>query len=292
MGSKLYRRAVAGALLALGWLPSLSRGFTFFEGFDTLEKMKQNWGISTWGGDNRVHSAENVRVADGILDLELSGSQPGQKPVCAEIVSKRSDFHYGTYRSSIKVTNKPGAVVGFFIYLGNPLNEIDIEFLTVDPRTAYFTLHHNTANVDHTTRPLAFDPSAAFHEYRFDWYRDSVVFFIDAKRQAVLKKQVPLHKSLFMLNHWSGNIAGWGGPAPREDVHMLVDWAYYSSDYTGPNLPSPVRRVSLRGVGEGSSRSARAALDDGALRFLRDGRAFSLSGRVLPPSGLVARPVP
>ena len=33
------------------------------------------------------------------------------------------------------MSSVPGAVVGWFTYLGNPLNEIDVEFLTRDPRS-------------------------------------------------------------------------------------------------------------------------------------------------------------
>lgn len=275
-----YRRWITTAAMTAS--PWLAHGATFFEPFDSLDKLKQNWSISTWGGENRTHSAANVAVNAGILDLKLSGSQPGEKPVCAEIVSKRSDFHYGTYRASIKMTNKAGAVVGFFIYLGNPLNEIDIEFLTANPRTAYFTLHHVTTNVDHATRPVAFDPSAGFHQYRFDWHKDSVVYFIDNQRVAVLRKQVPVHPSLFMINHWSGNIDGWGGPAPREDVYMHVDWAYHSTDYKGPDAPTSARRVTLRGV-EGEDRSRGLMAMDGPIRFLRQDKAYSLSGRLITP---------
>lgn len=275
------RNFLSLTLASLMLLPALAPAAPFFEPFDSLDKLKQNWGISTWGGDNRTHSASNVTVENGILRLKLSGSQPGQKPVCAEIVTKKTDFHYGTYRGAIRMTHKPGAVVGFFIYLGSPLNEVDIEFLTNNPKTAYFTLHHITTNVDHTTRPVAFDPSAAFHQYRFDWHPDSVVYFIDNQRVAVLKKSVPDRPALFMINHWSGNIDGWGGKAPTEDVFMDVDWAYASPEFQDPTLPTGARRISLRGVEDGAARKALAT--DGALRFLRDGGAFSLTGQALLP---------
>lgn len=268
-------QVIFAAALSAPWLVS---GASFFEPFETLEKMKTNWSISTWGGENRTHSAANVVVNNGVLELKLSGSQPGQKPVCAEIATKKSDFRYGTYRGSIKMTNKPGAVVGFFSYLGSPLNEVDIEFLTNNPRTAYFTLHHITTNVDHTTKPVAFDPSAAFHEYRFDWHPDSVVYYIDAQRVAILKKSVPDMAALFMINHWSGNIDGWGGPAPTQDVLMHVDWAYYSTDYKGPDIPTATRRLTLRGVEE----TGRISMGtDAVFRFLRKDQAFSLTGRLM-----------
>jgi len=164
----------------------------------------------------------------------LSASVPGTKPVCAEIASRRNDFFYGTYRASIKMSSVPGAVVGWFTYLGKPLNEIDVEFLTRDPRKAHFTLHHIRTGVDHATPNMPFDPSAAFHEYRFDWYTNRVEYYVDGKQYATLTNQVPDRPSRILLNHWSSNIPTWGGKAPTEDAVMLVDWVYFSSEYKAP----------------------------------------------------------
>jgi beta-glucanase (GH16 family) len=226
--------------------PAASAAATpFLQTFDSMDDVNAAWTLSSWTGGNRTHSPANVSVKDGVLDLTLSGSAPGVKPVCAEIVSRRNDFLYGTYRASIKMTNKPGAVVGWFTYLGNPLNEIDVEFLTNDPLLAHFTLHHIRTGVDHATKPLPFDPSAAFHEYRFDWYQGRVEYFVDGEPYATLTKEVPDRPSRLLLNHWSGNIPTWGGPAPSEDLHMYVDWVYFSPDYKAPvSLPSsaPGRR--------------------------------------------------
>jgi beta-glucanase (GH16 family) len=206
----------------------------FMQTFDSMEDVNASWTLSSWSNGNRTHSPANVSVRNGILDLTLSGAVPGAKPVCAEIVSRRKDFLYGTYRASIKMTNKPGAVVGWFTYLGNPLNEIDVEFLTNDPLLAHFTLHHIRTGVDHATKALPFDPSTAFHEYRFDWYKDHVEYFVDGMPYATLTKEVPDRPSSLLLNHWSGNIPTWGGPAPTEDLHLLVDWVYFSPDYQAP----------------------------------------------------------
>jgi beta-glucanase (GH16 family) len=207
----------------------------FLQTFDSMATVDAAWTLSSWTGSNRTHSPANVSVKNGILELKLSGSTPGTMPVCAEIVSKKNDFFYGTYRASIKMTSTPGAVVGWFTYLGNPLNEIDVEFLTRDPLLAHFTLHHVQTGVDHATKTLPFNPSAAFHEYRFDWYRDRVDYYVDGEPYATLTNKVPDQPSRLLLNHWSGNIPTWGGQAPTDDVVMQVDWAYYSAAYRAPS---------------------------------------------------------
>ena len=227
--------------------PSRPAGEPFYQAFDSMADVEAAWTLSSWSNGNRSHSPANVSVKDGLLQLTLSGSQPGAKPVCAEIVSKRSDFFHGTYRASIRMTNTPGAVVGWFTYLGNPLNEIDVEFLTRDPLTAHFTLHHIRTGVDHATRTLPFDPSAGFHEYRFDWYAGRVEYYIDGQLNATLTNEVPDTPSRLLLNHWSGNIPTWGGEAPTTDVNMDVDWVYYSPDYVAPvGLTGEARRAPGR----------------------------------------------
>jgi beta-glucanase (GH16 family) len=209
----------------------------FLQTFDSQADLDAAWTLSSWENANRAHSPANVKVNNGILELTSSATPAGAKPMCAEVASRRRDFFHGTYRASIKMSRVPGAVVGWFTYLGNPLNEIDVEFLTRDPRKAHFTLHHIRTGVDHATPEVPFDPSEAFHEYRFDWYADRVEYYVDGTQYATLTNEVPDTPSRLMLNHWSGNIPTWGGPAPTEDAVMLVDWVYYSSEYRAPSIP-------------------------------------------------------
>lgn len=214
---------------------------TIKQDFNSMAELNAFWELSSWGNDNRTHSPRNVTIDNGVLVLKLSGSQPGQLPVCAEITSKRSDFKYGSYRASIKSSATAGGVVGWFIYRDSPLNEIDVEMLTRENRNVYFTLHHIVENVDDKTLKIDFDPSAAFHEYRFDWYADKVEYYIDSKLVGTLSKSVPDLAAQIMLNHWSGNIAGWGGAAPTKDMFMYVDYMYYTSDYSNPNPATSVQ---------------------------------------------------
>lgn len=272
-------------LLAAG-LPATAPGAeTIKQDFTSMADLNAFWSISTWGGDDRTHSAANVAIADGILSLKLSGSQPGQKPVCAEIGSKRSDFRYGSYRASIKTSRTPGGVVGWFVYRDSPLNEIDVEMLTKDDSDLHFTLHHVQTNVDYKLVKLGFDPSAAFHEYRFDWYADKVDYFVDGKPAGTLAKNVPDKEARIMLNHWSGNIEGWGGPAPAQDMFMYVDWMIYSTDYPEPARLNIAREIKAR------THPGALVFDGGGIRALTRDYAdasasldlFTLQGRRTVP---------
>jgi beta-glucanase (GH16 family) len=266
------------------------RAETLKQDFESMADLNAFWNISTWGNENRTHSAQNVSIENGILSLKLSGSQPGQKPVCAEITSKRSNFKYGSYRASIKTSKTAGGVVGWFVYRDSPLNEVDVEMLTKDNSDLHFTLHHIQTSVDYKLVKLAFDPSAAFHEYRFDWHPDKVEYFVDGKPTATLTKQVPDMEATIMLNHWSGNIAGWGGPAPTQDMYMYVDWMAYSSDFPTPISMRPIRNTDVTG------RRGTLVFDGNRMKLLYRGNGsdvanplataveYSLLGRIPPAS--------
>jgi endo-1,3-1,4-beta-glycanase ExoK len=266
---------IMGSALSFAASLAAPRAETIRQDFNSMADLATFWNVSTWGGDNRTHSAQNVAVADGILSLKLSGSKPGGIPVCAEITSKRSNFRYGSYRASIKTSKTAGGVVGWFIYRGSPLNEIDVEMLTKDNKDLHHTLHHIQTSVDYKVVKMAFDPSEAFHEYRFDWYADKVAYFVDGKPSSILTKQVPDMDAQIMLNHWSGNIQGWGGPAPAVDMFMYVDWMIYSTEYGSTTGLEPMAART----GKPELHPARLAFDGGGMRAI-----FPPAGRPGPGS--------
>lgn len=214
-------------------------GFSFSEEikqeFNSRQEFESFWNISTWGNDQQQYSKSNVVLdtINGWVRLKISVSPQGVKPVVAEITSKRNNFFYGSYRASIKFDNIPGGVVGWFVYrTTEDLHEIDVEYLTRDIKNIHLTLHHEQTSVDYKLKPISFDPTTDFHEYRFDWYPDKVIYFIDEQKVDSLTKKVPDAACTIMLNFWSGNIAGWGGAAPTTDTYMYVDYMRYTSDLT------------------------------------------------------------
>lgn len=210
------------------------------EEFNSTAELNSFWNVSTWGISTLQYSADNVWIdeTNGELVLKLNASPSGTKPVCGEVQSKRNDFLYGSYRASIKLCNVSGSVIGWFVYKdgvppdGN-LHEVDVEYLTENLNQIHFTLHHDEYSVEHQIKQISFDPTADFHEYRFDWYPDSVVYYIDSSRITSLTTKVPDAACTVMLNHWSKNITNWGGPAPTEDTYMYINYMhYYSLDET------------------------------------------------------------
>ena len=195
---------------------------TILQDFTSKKDFDAFWDISTWGNTDQQYAAANVKLdtVNGWVQLKLSASPPGTKPVCGEFTSKRTNFLYGSYRASIKFDNTPGAVVGWFVYKDVPdLHEIDVEYLTADIKHIHFTLHNIQTDVDYRKDAISFDPTAAFHEYRFDWYAGKVVYYIDGLKFDSLSVKVPDAACAIMLNYWSANIDGWGwGPSVNAAV--------------------------------------------------------------------------
>jgi beta-glucanase (GH16 family) len=212
---------------------SHSVGEEIKQDFNSRSDFNSFWDISTWGNSEQQYSKSNVSLdtAKGWVRLKINASPKGKIPVNGEIMSKRNNFLFGSYRAAIKFDNIPGGVVGWFVYrTTDDLHEIDVEYLTQDIKNIHFTLHHIQTSVDYKKRAISFDPTADFHEYRFDWYAGKVVYFIDGKKVDSLTNKVPDAACSILLNFWSANNPEWGGPAPTEDAYMYVDYMHYYSD--------------------------------------------------------------
>ena len=64
---------------------------------------------------------------------------------------------------------------GIFLYRSSDYyNEIDIEIYNDSSGTIMYTTYAHGREANHVTTYLGFDPTAAFHEYRFDFYPHQV----------------------------------------------------------------------------------------------------------------------
>jgi beta-glucanase (GH16 family) len=199
------------------------------------EDIKDNpkWAISTWGNANRTHAPENLWIDKGVLVMKVSGgSKRGTPTIGAEISSAKSDFLYGSYRAMLKTAREPGTVNGFFYYLSDK-SEIDVEVLSQDnpKKLINFTIHQNNKGAEtHQVYTADFDPSADFHEYRFDWTKQGVDYYIDSKYVLTLPGNTPFEPGRMLLNHWTLSSPDWGGGPPVNDALMYVRYIEFYFD--------------------------------------------------------------
>jgi beta-glucanase (GH16 family) len=99
---------------------------------------------------------------------------------------------------------------------------------------------------------LPFNPSAGYHEYRFDWTPEQIIFFADGQLlqefENTFDGDAPDAPGTLMLNHWSTGNAEWSGGPPAQDAVLTLSYvkAYF-------NLSNTTREAEWRGACTGSS---------------------------------------
>ena len=165
----------------------------------------------------------NVAVADGSLQLKVPGGQTSSPIQGAQIVASDQDILYGSVRTTAQASSVAGTVHGFFYY-GSDTNEADIEILTSNLGTGpHYTNQPHTPGSPSTTssKPLAFDATSGFHEYRLDWLPGRTVFYVDGVQQSQLESNVPSTPGAWVWNNWS-NGGAWGNGPPRADNVLKI----------------------------------------------------------------------
>ncbi|KAF7723430.1 hypothetical protein EC973_002029 [Apophysomyces ossiformis] len=176
---------------------------------------------------SRVFSRDNVDLK-GALQIAVTAAPDAQRVRCGGIGTKRQiDFLYGSFRSYLRTSPVHGTVAAMYMY--NPGNEIDIEVLSaVDPPQSYFAIHPGliengrASALTHDNHWLGFDPTADFHEYRFDWFPDLVIFYIDGVEARRLTTNIASTAGRFLINHWTDGNANFSQGPPTEDAKLEI----------------------------------------------------------------------
>ncbi|KAK9421210.1 putative GH16 domain-containing protein [Seiridium unicorne] len=197
--------------------------------------------MHTWteDGPDRRDAGLELRVGSVVADGMVQNGQ---------VATTDEEYFHGSYRASIKVSAVEGTCMAFFWYF-NDTQEIDLEFLSRE-----FVAHDSTYPVNFvlqtrqskaagydatktgswTRSNLSFDPTADFHEYRFDFLSSRVLFYADNSLLASMNAStggVPSTSGNLVLSHWSNGNAGWSGGPPTKDATSVVCYvkAYYNS---------------------------------------------------------------
>ena len=198
----------AGAALAQD-VAGFSDGFTYFD-------------ASRWSeGDHNLGRSyldpANVDVDGQNLRIKL----PARSYEGGEVLTN-SLLGYGSYSARVKLPNAPGSITGFFLYRSPDYeSEIDIEIYNDSTRRIMFTTYAGGRQTHTTTLPLPFDPTAGFHDYRFDYAPDAVTFYVDGQPMKTWNDGIPQTSMHLMLNSW---FPVWlDGRKPKKTTYTYVD---------------------------------------------------------------------
>ncbi|THW93297.1 concanavalin A-like lectin/glucanase [Aureobasidium pullulans] len=203
-----------------------------------------------WTGNGTLGGAPGLQVWVR-NQQDLLGPVGDQMVRTGEINSLRRDMRYGSFRVAMKMSDVPGTCAAFFWYR-NDSQEIDMEYLSrqanyesanglspinlVIQSPASASANYNAINTStYRLETLPFQPSEGYHEYRFDWTPERIVFFADGKPLSEFENafdgDAPDAPGTMMLNHWSTGNAGWSGGPPAQDAVLTVSYvkAYFNS---------------------------------------------------------------
>lgn len=161
---------------------------------------------------------QNVRVRDGRLVIELpSGTLDGGE------LESRDLYHYGSYRARIKVADAPSSITGFFLYKEPDFeNELDVEIYNDPTGRILFTTYAGGRQTNTVTRKLPFDPTAEFHEYRFDLRPGRAELYVDGQLLHTFHEGLPAEPMRLLVNSWYPD---WlTGKEPEANRYTYVDW--------------------------------------------------------------------
>lgn len=184
----------------------------FVDELDSLEH--ERWIIADGWTNGSIFDAgwakRNVAVRDGRVSLSLDDRPSSGRAFSAAEIQSRGFAGYGRFEVRMKAVRGRGMVSSFFVYtgpyFGDPMDEIDIEFLGRDTtvmHTNYFTagkgLHGSYI-------PLGFDAADGFNDYAVEWRRDSIRWFVNGRmvhEERGERGPLPSHPGKIIINIWN-----------------------------------------------------------------------------------------
>ena len=169
--------------VALGQETSFSDDFTYF---DTIGWSKGDHMLGRSYLDPTNVDGQNLRI-----------KLPARTFEGGEVLT--NELHgYGSYSARMNLPGAPGSKTGFFLYKAPDFeSELDLEIYNDSTRRIMFTTYAGGRQTHTTTVSLPFDPTAGFHDYRFDCLYDpgsgraSVTFYVDGVNMSSWDTGVP-----------------------------------------------------------------------------------------------------
>jgi beta-glucanase (GH16 family) len=146
----------------------------------------------TFPGNLGLFRPANVTsAASGGLSLTVIEEPLGVRNFSAAAISSRASFLFGRFEATLKATNVPGLMTGFFLHRDSPRQEIDVEIPGNQPDHLLVNVFYNPgtdgAKFDYGYRgtpaiiKLRFDASKALHQFAIEWDPCEIRWFVDQK---------------------------------------------------------------------------------------------------------------
>lgn len=179
----------------------------------------------------------NAVIDNGTLSLILSEENGGYVGAEYRMWNKTG---YGFYSVNMKAAACPGVISSFFIYNGFPWDEIDIEFLGDDTTKVQFNYYTHGVGGHEYIYNLGYDASKEFHEYAFDWQKDSITWYVDGIAVYKATNNIPTNPGNIMMNVWNvvDAYSSWAGKFDSSHLPVRAEyqWIGYQSAENGADI--------------------------------------------------------
>ena len=161
---------------------------------DLAQVQSARWQVrnDTFPGNLALFRRANVSfAAGGGISLAVCEEALGVRNLSAAAISSRASFRFGRFEATLRATNVPGLVTGFFLHRDSPRQEIDAEILGNRPDRLLVNVFYNPgadgAKFDYGYRgtpgiiELGFDASKAPHRFAIEWEPNEIRWLVDEK---------------------------------------------------------------------------------------------------------------
>lgn len=180
-----------------------------------------------------------TRLAAAILLACAAASPASAQAYSGAELRTTAAYLYGKFETRMRSTAGNGVLSSFFTYSDASYpawNEVDVEILG---------RYGNEIQINHITgksggavhhvyeHPVDFNPHETFNTYGFEWYPDSLLFFVNGKmfyRAMVAVKELTFPQKI-MMNIWISDNVNWVGPfSPAVlPAYAYYDWVSYAT---------------------------------------------------------------
>ncbi|CAF3660316.1 unnamed protein product [Fusarium graminearum] len=182
-------------------------------------------------GKTHVFKSSNVKLRNGYLELSVPGGQKAKPYKSAEIATEMENIMYASVRTTAILSEPAGVCNGMFFYQSDS-QETDIEWLS-DPnsesnydgvRRLWLTNQDRDGDGEPSHKAILppSNPTSTEHEYRIDWTKDLVQFYVDGVKMWSTKKDVPNVPGPWIWNNWSNGDKGWSAGPPKQTAVFKI----------------------------------------------------------------------
>lgn len=170
--------------------PPASFRLSFEDHFACVESSRWQVRSDTFPGNLALFRPANVTLAAGSgVSLAVHEKPVGVRAFTAGAISTRDSFQFGRFEATLRATDVPGLVTGFFLHRDSPRQEIDVEILGNRPDQLLVNVFYNPgtdgAKFDYGYRgtpaiiDLGFDASEASHQFTIEWEPCEIRWLVD-----------------------------------------------------------------------------------------------------------------